>query len=121
LLTVAGAFVLASLSRIDPGVKETQALLLAPTRELANQILSVIKQMAQFTTITCTLAIKESLPRGQSLGDHVIVGTPGTVQDLLRRRAIKPDFVSILVTDEADVMLDQQGMGDQTIRIKRYY
>ena len=110
---------LASLSRVQPSQNETQAILLAPTRELANQILSVIKQMSQFTGITSTLAIKESLPRGQSLGDHVIVGTPGTVQDLLRRRAIKPDHVAVLVIDEADVMLDQQGMGDQTIRIRR--
>ncbi len=93
--------------------------MLAPTRELANQILDVVKQMSQFSKISSTLAIKDSLPRGQTLSDHVVVGTPGTVQDLLRRRAVKADNVSIMVIDEADVMLDQQGMGDQTIRIKR--
>ena len=114
------AFVLSLLSRVDPTRQATQAIVLAPTRELAHQILSVVKNMAQFTKITSTHALKDSVARGTSVTDHVIVGTPGTIQDLLRRRAIQPTHVNMFVIDEADVMLDRQGMGDQTIRVKQF-
>ena len=114
-----GAFVLSALARINV-TAGTQVIVLAPTRELAVQIMGVVKAMSQFTQITSAVAVKESVQRGSGpLGDHVIVGTPGTVQDLLRRKTISADGVSMLVIDEADHMLDKQGMGDQTIRIKR--
>jgi ATP-dependent RNA helicase DDX19/DBP5 len=57
--------------------------------------------------------------RGTSLTAHIVVGTPGTVADLIKRRSIAVDKVSIFVLDEADNMLDQQGLGDQSIRIKK--
>ncbi|KAI3660300.1 hypothetical protein MP638_001737 [Amoeboaphelidium occidentale] len=115
-----GAFSLTILSRIDKSIGQTQALVLAPTRELANQIISVIKQMSQFSGISSVLAVKDSVPRGGTLSDHIVVGTPGTVQDLLRRKAILADQIRIFVIDEADVMLDHQGMGDQTIKVKKF-
>ena len=115
-----GAFVLAALSRVEQTVRQPQVIILAPTRELAHQILGVVKQMSQFTAITSTEALKDSVPRGQTIQDHVIVGTPGTVQDLLKRRNIPDAKVAMFIIDEADVMMDRQGMGDQTLRIKRY-
>jgi ATP-dependent RNA helicase DDX19/DBP5 len=57
--------------------------------------------------------------RGEQLKDHIIVGTPGTVMDLLRRRAIDPRNVNVFVLDEADNMLDLQGMGEQSLRVKK--
>ena len=110
---------MAALSRVDETVAQPQVIMLAPTRELANQILATVKQMAQFTRITSSQAIKDSVARGTTLTDQVIVGTPGTVYDLLRRRAIPSSNIVMFVIDEADVMLDRQGMGDQTIRIKQ--
>jgi ATP-dependent RNA helicase DDX19/DBP5 len=98
-----GAFSLTILSRIDKSIGQTQALVLAPTRELANQIIGVIKQMSQFSGISSVLAVKDSVPRGGTLSDHIVVGTPGTVQDLLRRKAILADQIRIFVIDEADV------------------
>jgi ATP-dependent RNA helicase DDX19/DBP5 len=86
---------------------------------LAHQILEVIEKMSQFTSIRSTQALKDSVPRGSVVEAHVVVGTPGTVMDLLRRRSIISDGMRIMVIDEADIMLDMQGMGDQTIRIKK--
>ena len=51
---------------------------------------------------------------------NIVVGTPGTIQDLLKRRQLDPKGVSVFVLDEADSMLDQQGLGDSSIRIKKY-
>ena len=50
---------------------------------------------------------------------HIIVGTPGTLQDLIRRRQLAADRIKMFVIDEADVMLDYQGLGDQTARVKQ--
>ncbi len=110
---------LSALSRINASMKQPQAIILAPTRELAHQILGVARQMANFASITCGEALKDSVARGGTLSDQLVVGTPGTVQDLLRKRAISSDNVCMFIIDEADVMLDRQGMVVQTIRIKK--
>jgi ATP-dependent RNA helicase DDX19/DBP5 len=65
------------------------------------------------------LAIPGSVPKGGRLNAHILVGTPGTVQDFLRRKVIDTTHLKILVMDEADFLLDQQGLGDQAIRVKR--
>jgi len=52
---------------------------------------------------------------------HVVVGTPGTLQDLFRRRILSSEQVKMFVIDEADIMLDLQGLGDQTVRVKQYW
>ncbi|KAG8901739.1 RNA helicase required for poly(A+) mRNA export, partial [Tulasnella sp. 408] len=112
------AFTLAMLSRIDFSKKITQAICLAPSRELARQIMSVITTMGAFTPVTTAFAIKESVERGAKVDAQIVVGTPGTLTDLLRRKAIESKEIKIFVVDEADNMLDQQGLGDQTLRVK---
>ncbi|KAI3643036.1 hypothetical protein MP228_001223 [Amoeboaphelidium protococcarum] len=114
------AFTLALLCRVNPSVQKAQGIILAPTRELANQILSVVKAMSQFTQISSILATKDSITPGQTVNDHIVVGTPGTLQDLLRKRIIQADAIQVFIIDEADEMLDKQGMGDQTIRVQRF-
>ena len=52
------------------------------------------------------------------MNDHVIIGTPGSVQDSIRRRQLPTEKIKVFVLDEADNMLDQDGLGDQSIRIK---
>ncbi|OAK95539.1 P-loop containing nucleoside triphosphate hydrolase protein [Phaeosphaeriaceae sp. SRC1lsM3a] len=113
------AFSLNILSRIDLSRNEPQALALAPSRELARQIQGVINTMGQFMEgLKVQAAIPDPTRRNQRFDGHVLVGTPGTVLEQLKRRLISGNTVKILVLDEADNMLDQQGMGEQCTRVK---
>ncbi|OAA80275.1 DEAD-like helicase [Akanthomyces lecanii RCEF 1005] len=115
------AFVTAILSRVDykqPDVP--QALALAPSRELARQIEGVIKAIGRFIPeLKVAAAIPGALPRGEPVRASVIVGTPGTVMDIIRRKQLDATTLKVLVLDEADNMLDQQGLGDQCLRVKK--
>ncbi|KAI1814191.1 ATP-dependent RNA helicase DBP5 [Poronia punctata] len=114
------AFVVTVLTRVDFNQPTTpQALLLAPSRELARQIETVITTIGQFIpNLGVAAAIPGSIPRGGSIDKAVVVGTPGTVMDLIRRRAFDTKALKVLVIDEADNMLDQQGLGEQCARVK---
>ncbi|KAG2185021.1 hypothetical protein INT43_000934 [Umbelopsis isabellina] len=112
------AFVLTMLSRIDPEIKSPQAICLAPTRELVRQILDVASQMGKFSNITMAAAVKDTYSRNMKMTEQLIVGTPGTTMDLTQRRQIDPRHVKIFVLDEADNMLDLNGLGDHSIRAK---
>jgi ATP-dependent RNA helicase DDX19/DBP5 len=113
------AFSLNILSRVDLSLVAPQALVLAPSRELARQILGVITHMGQYMSGLKTMAaIPDPSKRNQRYEAHVLVGTPGTVMDMLRRRLIDARNIKILVLDEADNMLDQQGLGEQCTRVK---
>lgn len=113
------AFVLTMLSRVDFSKHKPQALCLAPSRELARQIMSVVVAMGKFTPVQTEYAIKDNLPKGAShITAHIVVGTPGTMTDLIRRKVIDVSEVKVFVLDEADNMLDQDGLGDQTLRVK---
>jgi ATP-dependent RNA helicase DDX19/DBP5 len=114
------AFSLNILSRVDLSILSPQALVLAPSRELARQILGVISHMGQFMDgLVTKAAVPDPAMRGQKYEAHVLVGTPGTVMDMIRRRSINPQHMKILVLDEADNMLDQQGLGEQCNRVKQ--
>jgi ATP-dependent RNA helicase DDX19/DBP5 len=113
------AFVLTMLSRINYDKETVQAICLAPTRELARQIVDVTKEMGKFTPVKVTLAIKESIKKGEQIRDHIVVGTPGTVLDMLRRKSLDTKDVNVFVLDEADNMLDLQGMGEQSLRVQK--
>jgi ATP-dependent RNA helicase DDX19/DBP5 len=56
---------------------------------------------------------------GDKVEAQVVIGTPGTVADLIKRRALDVSKVKIFVLDEADNMLDGQGLGDQSVRVKK--
>ncbi|KAJ1336209.1 hypothetical protein BSLG_007526 [Batrachochytrium salamandrivorans] len=112
------AFVLAMLTRIDPAIQAPQAICLAPARELARQILDNTREMGKYTAATTSHAIKDSIKREEKVSAQIVIGTPGTVADLIKRRALDCRHVKIFVLDEADNMLDQQGLGDQSIRVK---
>ncbi|KAF9898359.1 RNA helicase required for poly(A+) mRNA export [Lobosporangium transversale] len=113
------AFALTILSRINYDLKAPQALVLSPSRELARQTMEVIQEMGKFTQVTLFQAIKdENTP--PKVTAHVIVGTPGTVTDLIKRRVIDSKNIRLYVLDEADNMLDLQGLGDQSRQLKRF-
>lgn len=107
------------LSRVDLSTTNPQALVLAPTRELAVQIKNVVASMGEFLPgLKVTNIIPDPSKRGTKYDGQILVGTPGSVTDMLRKRAIDPREIKILVLDEADNMLDMQGMGDQCKRVK---
>ena len=117
------AFVLNILSRLNLSpefASSPQAMVLAPTRELARQIIGVIQVMGSFVEgLKVSAAIPvEQAQRGQKAEGQVIVGTPGTAMDMIKRRLLNPQHIKTLVLDEADNMLDQQGMGEQCMRVK---
>lgn len=115
------AFVTAILSRVDfTNPDQPQALALAPSRELARQIEGVINAIGRFIkNLKVAAAIPGALPRGEPVRASVIIGTPGTVMDTIRRRQLDVSQLRLLVLDEADNMLDQQGLGDQCLRVKK--
>lgn len=113
------AFSLNILSRVDVNNPAPQALVLAPSRELARQILGVIAHMGQFIEgLKSTAVVPDPSRRGQKFEAQILVGTPGTAMDQIRRRLIDPRSIKILVLDEADNMLDQGGLGEQCTRVK---
>jgi ATP-dependent RNA helicase DDX19/DBP5 len=114
------AFVLTVLSRVDLSKpRQPQALILAPSRELARQIQMVVQTIGQFCeNLVVEAAIPGSIGRDTGVQGSVVVGTPGTVMDLVRRRAFNVSELKLLVIDEADNMLDQQGLGEQCVRVK---
>jgi ATP-dependent RNA helicase DeaD len=103
------AFTLPILHNADPDIKG-QALILAPTRELANQITKEIQDLAQGTPIKVTSVIGGESMRDQKQsldkGGHIVVGTPGRVMDLHGRRMLSFDNIRYVVLDEVDRMLD---------------
>ncbi|KAI4210121.1 MAG: hypothetical protein LQ351_007024 [Letrouitia transgressa] len=119
------AFVLNILARLDlssPQMRSTpQAMVLAPSRELARQIIGVIQVMGTFVEgLQVAAAIPtEAADRKKVVTSQIVVGTPGTTMDMIKRRLINPQHIKVLVLDEADNMLDQQGLGDQCLRVKR--
>lgn len=117
------AFLLASLSRVDPNKNYPQVLILSPTYELAIQTGTVAEQMAQFCPeILFKYAIRGvEVPRGSVLEEHVLIGTPGKVLDWATRfKFFDLSKLIVFVLDEADVMIDTQGHQDQSIRIHKY-
>ncbi|KAJ3079760.1 RNA helicase required for poly(A+) mRNA export, partial [Physocladia obscura] len=114
------AFVLTMLKRIDYASTAVQALCLAPSRELARQIMDVVREMGKFTAVTTAFAIKDvDIPRGVKLDAQLVVGTPGTVVEFAKKGILNFSHCKIFVLDEADNMLDFQGLGDQSIRIRK--
>lgn len=104
------AFMLPSLEQIDSGRKRVQMIVLAPTRELSEQVYAESKKLGGGNDISFALAVGGRPIHRQiedlRSGAQVLIGTPGRVIDLMRRRELHLDSVDIAVLDEADRMLD---------------
>ncbi|SFK82191.1 ATP-independent RNA helicase DbpA [Lysobacter sp. cf310] len=105
------AFGLGLLHRLDPADGRTQALVLCPTRELADQVGRQLRKLAFAIPNLKVSVLCGGMPLGPQLASlehapHVVVGTPGRLQELVRKQALRLDAVSVLVLDEADRMLD---------------
>ncbi len=105
------AFGLGLLHKIDPAHVKTQALVLCPTRELADQVGKQLRKLAVGIPNLKTSILCGGIPLGPQLASlthdpHVVVGTPGRIQELLKKKALHLSNVRTLVLDEADRMLD---------------
>eukprot|EP00611_Tribonema_gayanum_P029568 TRINITY_DN7955_c0_g1_i1.p1 TRINITY_DN7955_c0_g1~~TRINITY_DN7955_c0_g1_i1.p1 ORF type:complete len:406 (-),score=173.25 TRINITY_DN7955_c0_g1_i1:60-1277(-) len=109
-------FAISILQKIDVGLQECQALVLAPTRELAQQIVKVVRAIGDYMNIqvhACVggTAVRDDIRTLQN-GVHIVVGTPGRVYDMINRRALRMASVKLFTLDEADEMLSR-GFKDQ--------
>ena len=117
------AFGLGLLQRLDPGLVRTQALVLCPTRELAEQVGGQLRRLASGVPnvkLTVLCGGIPLAPQRASLAHapHVVVGTPGRILELVAQGALDFGGVTGFVLDEADRMLDM-GFGDQIREIAR--
>lgn len=115
-----GTFAVSILQRIDVEVPECQALILAPTRELAQQIQKVTMAIGDYMKVkvhACVggTAIREDIAALRD-GVHIVVGTPGRVFDMIQRDALRLRKLKLFVLDEADQMLDR-GFKEQIYEI----
>ena len=109
-------FAISVLQKLDLSLNQCQALILAPTRELAVQIQTVVIALGDYmkTNIHACVggtAVREDI-RILSQGVHIVVGTPGRVYDMISRGALRLDHCKIFCLDEADEMLSR-GFKDQ--------
>ncbi|KAF8646371.1 hypothetical protein AX16_007237 [Volvariella volvacea WC 439] len=116
-------FSISILQSIDVTQRETQALVLSPTRELATQIQSVVLALGDYMNVQCHAciggtSIGEDI-RKLEYGQHVVSGTPGRVFDMIRRRSLRTRNIKMLVLDEADELLNK-GFKDQIYEVYRY-
>jgi ATP-dependent RNA helicase DeaD len=105
------AFSLPVINRIDPELKHVQTIILCPTRELCLQIARDIEKFIKFLDGVNVTAVYGGEYVGKQIkalskGPQIVVGTPGRVLDLIKRRNLKIDNIQWLVLDEADEMLN---------------
>lgn len=108
---------------LDTSLREVQALVLSPTRELATQTEKVVLAIGDYMNIQAHACIG-----GKSIGEdmrklehgvHMVSGTPGRVYDMIKRRSLRTRNIRVLILDEADEMLSK-GFKDQIYDVYRY-
>ena len=118
-----GAFTVGTLQIIDHTIEKTQAIILAPTHELAEQINSVVNKLGYYLKVKTSLLVGgtsvDNNKKELAENPHIIVGTPGRIHDMIRRKYLKVNNINILIVDEADEMLSA-GFKDQMYKIFQY-
>jgi translation initiation factor 4A len=107
-----GTFTIGSLCKVDPTLRQIQVLVLAPVRELAQQIESVAKHLSSYMGIyvysaTGGTPLREDI-KAIEKGCQFLVGTPGRIFDLMNRNVLSRDNIRVLIFDEADQMLEDR-------------
>jgi superfamily II DNA/RNA helicase len=108
-----GAFTISTLQLIDVTKHYTQALILVPTHELANQVTNVVKDIGRFMTglhvktLIGGTSIQEDSNEIRESCPHVVIGCAGRIYDMFRRRYLSGRDIKMMVLDEADEMLSQ--------------
>lgn len=116
-------FLIGSIQKLKKDVMKTQILILSPTRELSQQIFSVLESLSSKMSITKYLLIG-----GKNISQdfveldkcpQIVIGTPGRVFDMLKRYVLRTDHINLVILDEADEMLSR-GFKDQIYEIFQY-
>lgn len=105
------AFGIGLLEKLNPRLFAVQGLILCPTRELATQVASELRRLARYLDNIKIITVCGGQAIGPQIGSlahgaHLVVGTPGRIQDHLRKQTLNLDQLRVLVLDEADRMLD---------------
>lgn len=105
------AFGIGLVERLNPRRFSVQGLVLCPTRELADQVSKSLRELARARDNVKILSLCGGVAIGPQIGSlshgaHIVVGTPGRIQDHLRKGTLKLDQLTTLILDEADRMLD---------------
>lgn len=113
-------FVIGMLQQLDPKNKNLQAVILAPTRELAKQIYKVVKDLNDYTKYEVKMVIG-GMRRSKYSYDYddeyqIMVGTPGRISDMITKKLVDMRHLKVLIMDEADEMLSQ-GFREQMVKI----
>ncbi|CAF0886858.1 unnamed protein product [Adineta ricciae] len=116
-------FSIAMLQKLDTNIRETQALVLSPTRELAQQIQKVVLAIGDFMNVQCHACIGGT-NTGEDMrkldhGQHIVSGTPGRVTDMINRGSLRTRHIKMLILDEADEMLNL-GFKEQIYEVYRH-
>lgn len=120
-----GTFAIGILQKIDITIKATQAIVIAPTHELSNQISQVITALGNMMEGLVVKTLYGGVSVNQDANDlrsnvpHIIVGCSGRIYDMMKRGNIQMDDVRLFVLDEADEMLSR-GFKDQIYNIFQY-
>ncbi|KAL1353287.1 hypothetical protein HN51_017238 [Arachis hypogaea] len=118
-------FVLGMLSRVDPSTQAPQALCICPTRELAIQNTEVLRKMGKHTGISSECGVPTDsrdsirIQKRKSIKAQVVIGTPGTIKKWISFKKLDLTRLTILVFDEADQMLAEDGFKDDSLRIMK--
>lgn len=109
-----GAFTCGVLQVINEKLAYPQAIIISPTRELSAQIESVVLDIGRYLKISTSLCIggdfiDNNIKKCKTA--HIIIGTPGRIIDLIDRRAFDIQLISVIVLDEADVLLSREFLG----------
>jgi superfamily II DNA/RNA helicase len=120
-----GSFSIGALSKVVISDNSNQILIMAPTHELAHQITTVISSLSammngiRIKTIVGGSSIDEDSVEMRKNPPHVIVGCPGRVYDMIRRRHINANKLKLVILDEADEMLSS-GFKEQVYNVFKY-
>lgn len=118
------AFMLPLIDKTDEKIKDTQVLVLVPTRELAIQIADEIRKFVKYKQfVNCITVLGGKGIKDQAIalrrGAKIVVGTPGRILNLLNKKILRLDYIKSLVLDEADEMLSM-GFEEDIYNINKY-
>ena len=115
-----GTFSIACLQKVDQNKNHCQIIILSPTREIATQTLTVIKNLSYYMNIKiCGVIGGKKINYSEARDAQIIVATPGRIYDLMNRQIVNVSKLQLLVLDEADQMLNK-GFKEQMIYIFSY-
>lgn len=101
-------FIIGTLQRVDHNINQTQCIIISNTRELADQTYKVFLNLSKYTTIKCNLCIGGDMQykySSENIKEHVIIGTPGRISDLMNKDIINSNEIKLIIIDEADDVL----------------